>query len=110
MKTFATYLIDFDATSSAHFADKRSRVLTDGRRYLYGEDKTALRREVFERDGYRCVGVPNGRQCGRSLTWETGEMSHYPRRPIGGDSLETCSLRCRTCHRLTDGHGMPMHF
>ena len=37
---------------------------------LYGKDKSARRREVYERAKGRCE------QCGRAASWETGEWDH----------------------------------
>lgn len=63
---------------------------------LRGTAKAALRRQVFERDGWRCVN------CGRQICWETGHMHHiHSKGKLGpGDVLSNCATLCRRCHGL----------
>ena len=89
---------DRDATYAAGFVDKRSWVHRDGRWILAGEDKRQARREIFVRDGFKCV------YCGRSVTWESGHWHHLRRkervrddRPISGETA------CEPCHRQQHG-------
>jgi hypothetical protein len=60
-----------------------------------------FRRQVFERDGLRCV------KCARSLTWDTGELHEkIPRGKTGDRTVENCELRCHDCHTGRKGaHG-----
>jgi hypothetical protein len=112
------------ATAAAKFTDQRSYVRLDGKKFLFGDDIEQLRREVFERDGYRCTGVRqwpcpecggNGCEdcegdgyipvrCDVPVTWETGHMHHIRRRGhgksgLGDDSPQNCITHCELCHR-----------
>jgi hypothetical protein len=67
--------------------------------YLAGDDKAVRRREIFERDGYRCVG------CGERVTWETGEWAHGGNTKVSRcDCLENGKTKCFTCHQVRE-HG-----
>jgi hypothetical protein len=67
----------------------------------------AIRRQVFDRDGWCCV------HCGVNVTWQTGEMhERQPRGDIrkmdtgyqgGFISLENSETRCRDCHTGPEG-------
>ena len=64
-----------------------------GRIRLTGEELTALRRKVFERDGYKCV------ICELKVTWESGELMHIQSRGRGGsDTMENTECGCKWCH------------
>src|ERR1700693_5383173 len=70
------------------------RVGKTGRVRLTGPELEALRREVFERDGYRCA------RCKRKVTWESGELSHREGRGRGGsDTTANTECCCAGCHR-----------
>ena len=75
------------------YEDPRSYVSTDGREYLFGIDKVARYREVWDRDERRCV------DCSRSLTFEEMHPHHVIRRSAGGsdDALNLVTL-CGSCH------------
>ena len=48
---------DVDATDARRFSDPRSYVACDGRDVLCGKDYDRRKREVLERDGYKCQWV-----------------------------------------------------
>jgi 5-methylcytosine-specific restriction endonuclease McrA len=86
---------------------KRSKV-RPGR--LRGKALEQLRRECFERDGYKCQarltyepGVPGffdgfWYRCGRPVTWETGHMAHIRNKRMWGDTLDNVVTKCAECH------------
>ena len=69
---------------------------------LYGDDLTALRRQCFERDEYRCV------DCGCLVAWDeeeatergipVGDMAHIKGKRNHGDTLGNVRTKCRRCH------------
>lgn len=60
---------------------------------LKGAAKTALRRRVFERDGWRC------KQCDRPCSWASGHLAHIVSVGAGGsDTEENTELLCADCH------------
>ena len=60
---------------------------------LKGSAKTALRRRVFERDGWRC------KQCDRPCSWASGHLAHIVSVGAGGsDTEENTRLLCSDCH------------
>ena len=79
---------------------------------LKGKDMEALRRFVFERDGYRCQqliiwaswesGVGGifsaGKICGNQVTWENGHLAHIVAKRRGGDSPGNTKTSCQECH------------
>jgi hypothetical protein len=99
--------LDAEATALRNFASKYSYVSrrihpgTDHQcEYLAGlEDVGKRRREVFERDEWRCVG------CAAPITWETGHMAHGGNTKISRCScLENLKAKCETCHMVRE-HG-----
>ena len=59
-----------------------------------------LRREIFERDGWRC------QKCGCSKNLD---VHHMRRRSALGDDLETNLITlCRKCHQIL--HGPPADY
>src|ERR1700677_4667256 len=50
-----------------------------GRVRLRGKKLEQLRRDCFERDGYRCMCG-----CKQPVTWEDGDMAHIVSRGAGG--------------------------
>lgn len=84
-----------------------------GRIRLKGEAMAALRREVFERDGYQCqhmkvVAIPWEpgkfyRKCNAVISWKSGHLAHIISRGRGGDdSLENCVTKCAHCHLVIE--------
>ncbi len=80
---------------------------------LKGKAMESLRREVFERDGYRCqhtwmvdywnpldgTYMPFQRTCGKEVTWENGHLAHIISRGRGGpDTPENTCCKCSSCH------------
>jgi 5-methylcytosine-specific restriction endonuclease McrA len=63
-----------------------------------GKAMEKLRRECFERDGYRCV------VCGAWVIWErdlprSGHMAHVIGRGRGGpDVIDNVLTKCAECH------------
>jgi 5-methylcytosine-specific restriction endonuclease McrA len=78
---------------------------------LKGKAMDQLRRECFERDGYRCqmifyvtnMGV--ALTCGKPVTWETGHMAHIGAKRRHGDSLENVRTLCAECHHIEHSYG-----
>jgi 5-methylcytosine-specific restriction endonuclease McrA len=78
------------------FLDPRSFISRDGREFLYGEDTSVRRNEIWERSGGFCE-EPG---CNRCIDEETMEMHHIRHKSKSGDdskaNLRAC---CRRCHR-----------
>lgn len=86
---------DRDATRAAKFKDRRSKILNNGRRHLFGKDMEELRLQTFERDNWRCT------ECG------SGEWIHMhhivPRGERGvdrDDHLRNTTTLCVTHHAM----------
>lgn len=83
---------------------------------LKGKDMEALRREVFERDAYRCrhpiTSVGLGQEitmpCLKRVTWESGHLAHIKARRMGGDSPENTYCCCAEHHRIYHAYGPSM--
>ena len=72
-----------------------------GRIRLRGEKLEQLRRDCFERDGYRCVCG-----CKQPVTWETGDMAHIQSRGAGGsDVLSNVKTMTHACHMREHAKG-----
>jgi len=71
---------------------------------LKGAAMSALRREVYERDGGCCV------VCGRWVPlegglWERAHLAHIKSRGAGGgDVIDNVQIKCAECH-LNREHG-----
>jgi hypothetical protein len=68
----------------------------------------AIRRQVFARSKGKCEYG-----CGRTVTWDTGELHEEKPRGKGGEiSLSNSVFVCRDCHRNDDrAHGnRRLHF
>jgi len=99
------YRVDLKATTAARFLSRYSYVSSRIHpnsdpphqcRYLAGEDVGVARRECFERDRYRCTA----KNCGRCVSWETGEMDHGGKTKLQRcDCPENHSTKCWRCHR-----------
>lgn len=74
-----------------------------------GKAMESLRREVFERDGYRCqhevrhsdakIGAVWSVKCLLPVTWESGHLAHVISRGRGGkDEASNCVCKCQNCH------------
>lgn len=104
--------LDAVSTAAAHFASEYSYVSrrvhpgTDHQcEYLSGlEDVGKRRREVFERDEYRCV------DCGERVTWDRGHMAHGGNTKIERcDCPENLRTKCWKCHMIRE-HGREPRF
>ena len=93
---------DLAATEARHFQHRDSYVSVSinphsrkPAEYLAGADLKARYKEVWKRDGKRCV------LCDRDISKEGFEPDHHPDRSKGGDDSLAC-LRslCSWCHRL----------
>lgn len=80
---------------------------------LKGKDMETLRRDCFERDGYRCqhrtylslMGGELWEVCMKPVTWETGHMAHIVSRGRGGkDELSNVLTKCAECHMIREHH------
>ena len=89
---------------SGRFEDRGSRayIRKEGslRLVLAGRDKSNLREQCFERDGFRCVDRPD---CAGRL-----EMSHTPPMsdPEGSDEIDKVRTRCKRHHAEYDHHAV----
>lgn len=101
-------------TAAEHnFKDSRSKALWRSNRIvLFGQDKTDLRRAVYQRAGGKCEIEWNGRRCNRYAPWSGighGELVHIVASAHGGsDSLENCQWGCGGrdgCHARRDHPG-----
>lgn len=90
---------------------------------LKGQALTDLRRQCFERDGYRCqairiermgwfqiswnqhIPIYGPRVCLEPVTWETGEMAHVKAKRRHGDSLANVTTMSKRCHELSHAYG-----
>jgi len=85
------------------FKDPRSRILwRTGRVQLRGQDKTDLRRDVYNRAGGRCEEIRNGKRCNRFAGWDGlkhGELSHRAHGAKRNDTTDDVLWSCRECHR-----------
>ena len=89
------------------FKDPRSRVLwRTGRVILKGQDKTDLRRAVYNRAGGRCEIERNGKRCNWFAPWDGpghGELVHRIASSHGGsDSRSQLSVGMPDCHGKRD--------
>lgn len=80
------------------YVDPRSFIDSWGKEWLYGQDVTNRRLEIYERDGRCCV------LCGAFCTFEEFEWDHIiPKSKGGDDSLTNGRVLCgpfkNGCHR-----------
>ncbi len=95
---------DRELTAARKFKDKRSYVDVYGKDHLFGEDMSARRLEVYNRDKGRCMLIASPR-CRGFASWEWGEMDHIVSRGRGGtDELENLRWSCVSCHRYRHLH------
>ena len=84
------------------FKDPRSYVQwRSGRTILRGQDKTDLRRRVYNRAGGRCEEEPNGKRCNKFAPWDGighGELSHEDHGANRDDTEAGTKWSCRECH------------
>jgi 5-methylcytosine-specific restriction endonuclease McrA len=92
------------ATMSRGFLDPRSFMSKDGRQFLYGEDTSVRRHEVWE----RCGGFCEMNGCNRIITEESMHMHHDRERSKGGDeSMGNLVAACWPCHKRVHGNRNP---
>jgi 5-methylcytosine-specific restriction endonuclease McrA len=77
---------------------------------LKGAALEQLRRDCFERDGYRCQGFIHSEcglwfTCRKLVTWESGHMAHIGAKRRHGDSLDNVRTLCAECHRIEHAYG-----
>lgn len=78
------------------FLDPRSFVSRDGREFLYGEDVSVRRHEVWE----RCGGFCERMGCNRNISEETMHTHHVKHRSKGGaENLNNLEALCGRCHK-----------
>ena len=104
-------------TPQPGFKDHRSRKLwRSGRVILKGQDKTDLRRRVFNDAGGRCeiewpdLNHPGQfKRCNKFAPWDGlghGELVHIVSSAHGGsDDEENCQWGCPECHKRRDHPG-----
>jgi 5-methylcytosine-specific restriction endonuclease McrA len=66
---------------------------------LSSEHYAKLRREILERDGWRC------QKCGSSKNLEVHHMRH--RSALGDDAQPNLITLCRKCHQILHGSQTP---
>lgn len=60
-----------------------------------------IREQVFERTKNPLTGLSECENCGRIITWKTGEMNEVvPKGSWGGVSLDNCEALCHDCHQV----------
>lgn len=95
---------DRQLTASRKYLDERSCVDIFGKEHLFGEDMTARRKEVYGRDGGRCMLIASPR-CRGFASWNNGEMDHVVSRGKGGsDDASNLRWSCGPCHRFRHVH------
>jgi 5-methylcytosine-specific restriction endonuclease McrA len=83
-------------TLTRAYLDERSFVSRSGGEFLYGEDVSVRRHEVWERSGGFCE-EPG---CNRCIDEETFEMHHIKHKSkSGSDDKSNLRACCRRCHR-----------
>lgn len=100
------FRIDEEATKARNFASKFSyvskRIHPDSDHqceYLAGLDVARRRKQVFERDEYRCW------DCGAHVTWGQGHMAHGGNTKVSRcDCMENLKTKCLNCHMIRE-HG-----
>lgn len=67
-------------------------------RELSSADKQVIRRQVYERDGRRCV------ECAKLLSWTEMELHHIKPRSLGGGwELDNLATLCHEHHAAKKG-------
>ena len=90
--------VDVELTASRGYKNSRSYVTVFGAEYLFGEDKTARRWEIYRRDKGRCFA------CDRWLSFEECEWEHrVPQSQGGDDSKANGRISCAQCHARKHG-------
>ena len=91
------------ATIGRGFLDPRSFVSRDGRQFLYGEDMSVRRHEVFERSGGFCEEPGCNRQIYEELPHEHPNALHVhhikPRSKGGAEDMANLQAACTRCHK-----------
>jgi hypothetical protein len=90
---------DRQATAEARFQDSRSYVKHDGHQYLFGDDVTQRRSEIYERDKGMCQ-LRISKRCIAYPGWH-GHLHHVE----GGNTDDRCW--CRTIYSGSAGTAMP---
>ena len=90
-------------TENRHFLDPRSFISNDGREFLYGEDVSVRRHEVFERSGGFCEEPGCNRQIDEFLPAEHPNalhVHHIKHRSKGGaENMANLQAACTRCHK-----------
>lgn len=99
------FKIDQQATAGRTFRDPRSFVSVDGHEILFGKDKEARRREIYERAHGRCELQASPR-CRGFVRWDSMGMEGWahvcpPPHRDHCDCLEAGRAACDPCHRST---------
>ena len=84
------------------FRDRTWRDFPEGRviEMTKSEAVGSIREQVFERARNPLTGQFECRNCGRIITWKSGEMNERVPKGSGGEvSLENCEALCHDCHQ-----------
>jgi hypothetical protein len=89
-------------TMRRNFLDPRSFMSRDGREFLYGEDASLRRHEVFERSGGFCEEPGCNREIDEHLPSahpNSFHCHHVKHRSKGGaENLNNLQAACKRCH------------
>lgn len=94
----AAHKVDVKRTAKMRYRDPRSYRTISGQEFLFGDDKSKRRREIYERDGGMCFA------CGRQTSFADGEWEH--RTPLskgGDDSKRNGRWSCHRCNQRRHG-------
>jgi hypothetical protein len=75
---------------------------------VVGKDMEAVRREVFERDGYRCQhDLGDGVICLSAVVfergeWNSGHLAHIRAKRNNGDLASNLLTKCIHCHLVLE--------
>lgn len=90
-------------TITRAFLDPRSFVSRDGREFLFGEDMSVRRHEVFDRSGGFCEELGCNRQIDEELPSEHPNALHVhhikTRGKGGAENMDNLQALCTRCHK-----------
>lgn len=101
--TRSAHNVDKQRTKEAQFLDKRSYWTNDGHEFLFGNDVTNRRMEVYEDAQGHCQG------CCLLTSWNAGHMHHKQGGLVGRctckHNLEWLCIKCHLGHHVQPQFG-----